>query len=148
VTRDIDLTLLAGFGNEDRFAQSLLAVYEGRIEDAAAFAQKNRVLLLRTPGGLGIDVSLGGLPFEETMMDRATVYLFGPELGIRTCSAEDLVIMKLFALRPTDVRDAEGVVARQGNRLDWKYIEDQLRPLAEIKNDPAILATLERLQPL
>ena len=56
-------------------------------------------------------------------------------------------MFKLFASRPLDVRDAEGVAVRQG-QLDWQYIEDQLRPLAEIKGEPAILATLARLREL
>lgn len=56
-------------------------------------------------------------------------------------------MLKLFASRPLDIRDAEGIAIRQG-QLDWQYIEDQLRPLAEIKGEPAILATLARLREL
>jgi hypothetical protein len=67
-------------------------------------------------------------------------------LDIRTCSAEDLVVLKLFASRPLDIRDAEGVIVRQGARIDWAYIEEQLRPLAELKVEPAILETLARLR--
>jgi hypothetical protein len=46
------------------------------------------------------------------------------------------------------MRDAEGVAIRQGANLDWSYIEDQLRPLAEIKENPEILRTLSRLRRL
>ena len=53
--------------------------------------------------------------------------------------------MKLFASRPGDVRDAEGVAIRNRDRLDWRYIEEQLRPLAEVKQDPEILKTMSRL---
>lgn len=35
---------------------------------------------------------------------------------------------------------------RVPERLDWRYIEDQLRPLAEIKQDPGILGNLARLR--
>jgi hypothetical protein len=65
VTRDVDVTLLAGFGSEDRFIVPLLTAFPARIEDAAEFARRHRVLLLRTASGVGIDVSLGALPFEE-----------------------------------------------------------------------------------
>ena len=34
------------------------------------------------------------------------------------------------------------------NQLDWDYIEEQLRPLAEVKNQPEILQTLGRLRGL
>ncbi len=148
VTRDVDLTLLAGFGGEDRFIDALLAAYPARIEKAGEFARRYRTLLLRTPDGVGIDISLGALPFEEMVVSRATIFSFGPGLDIRTCSAEDLVVLKLFALRPLDIRDAEGVALRQRDQLDWRYVEEQLRPLAEVKQEPEILRTLARLRRL
>ncbi|MBZ5727022.1 MAG: nucleotidyl transferase AbiEii/AbiGii toxin family protein [Acidobacteriia bacterium] len=148
VTRDVDLTLLAGFGGEERFIDPLLAAYPARIGDAGGFARRYRALLLRTPDGVGIDISLGALEFEERVVSRATIFSFGPGLDIRTCSAEDLVVLKLFAFRPLDVRDAEGVALRQRAQLDWQCVEDELRPLAEVKQDPEILRTLARLRRL
>jgi Nucleotidyl transferase AbiEii toxin, Type IV TA system len=148
VTRDIDLTLLTGFGGEDRYIDILLAAYSGRIEGAKEFALRRRVLLLKTQNGIGIDVSLGALSFEERIIDRSTMFDFGAGLAIRTCSAEDLIILKLFALRPLDIHDAEGVVIRHKDAIDWNYIETQLRPLAEVKGDPEILRTLVRLRQL
>jgi hypothetical protein len=56
------------------------------------------------------------------------------------------MVMKLFASRPTDIRDAEAVAARHGATLDWSYLERQLRPLAQIKAQPEILGTLARLR--
>ena len=146
VTRDVDLTLLAGFGSEASFIDALVAEYSPRIADAKEFAQRYRVLLLNDPGGVGIDVSLGALPFEEQVVDRATPFVFGPGLDIRTCSAEDLIVLKLFASRPLDLHDAEGVAIRHGRTLDWNYVEEQLVPLAEIKQDPEILRSLTRLR--
>jgi hypothetical protein len=146
LTRDVDLTLLTGFGGEDAFIDTLLAAYPGRTGNAREFARKYRVLLLKTEGGVGIDISLGALPFEESVVARATSFSFGPGLDIRTCSAEDLVVLKLFASRPLDVRDAEGVAVRFKDHLDWRYIEDQLRPLAEVKEEPEIMRTLARLR--
>lgn len=146
VTRDIDLSLLAGFGDEDVFVDALLGAYPARIDNAREFARRNRVLLLRTSNAIGIDISLGALAFEENVVNRATVFSFGPDLAIRTCSAEDLLVLKLFASRPLDIRDAEGVAVRHKGQLDWRYVEDQLRPLVEVKDEPAILDTLSRLR--
>jgi Nucleotidyl transferase AbiEii toxin, Type IV TA system len=146
VTRDIDLTVLAGFGNEERIIDPLLKNYAARIQDAREFALRRRVLLLAAPGGAGIDVLLGALPYEEKLINNATPFAFSPELEIRTCSAEDLIVLKLFAYRPLDVRDAEGVANRNRGCLDWRYIEEQLRPLAEMKQEPAILQTMEQLR--
>jgi hypothetical protein len=148
VTRDIDLTLLAGFGGEEEIIDKLLSNFAGRLRDAREFAKRNRVLLLNAPTGAGIDVSLGALEFEERLVGRATSFSFGPGLTIRTCSAEDLIVLKLFASRPLDIRDAEGVILRNREILDWGYIEDQLRPLAEVKQDPEVLRSLARLRQL
>jgi hypothetical protein len=44
-TRDVDVTLLTGFGREDDFIAPLLSFEcRGRIPDSAEFARKNRVL--------------------------------------------------------------------------------------------------------
>lgn len=80
------------------------------------------------------------------LISRATDYTFAKGVELRTCSAEDLVVMKLFASRPLDIRDAEGVAIRNRGRLDWHYVEEQLRPLAEVKQAPEILTTMSRLQ--
>ena len=87
VTRDVDLTILAGFGGGGKIVDDLIVGYETRITDARGFALRNRVLLLRTKEGVGIDVSLGALPFEENVVSRATEFSFGPGIDVRACSA-------------------------------------------------------------
>jgi hypothetical protein len=148
VTRDVALTLMAGSGAEDSFIDPLLDSYAARIENAKKFAQSHRVLLLKSHGDVGIDISLGALPFEENVVSRATSFTLGPGMEIRTCSAEDLIVLKLFASRPLDIHDSESVVIRHKSHLDWRHIEDQLRPLAEVKDQPEILQTLVRLRGL
>lgn len=148
VTRDVDLTLLTGFGDEAEFVDPLLGEYSGRIPDAREFAIRHRVLLLRSEDGVGIDISLAALPFEERIVENATSFIFGPDLEVRTCSAEDLVVMKLFAARAIDLRDATGVVARERDRLNWTYVEEQLAPLAEAKPGVNIMRELSRLREL
>jgi hypothetical protein len=143
-TVDVDLTLLTGFTDESRFVSVLMDAFEARIEDAAQFAAVNRVLLLRAASGVGLDIALGGLPFEELVVDRASLFTFPPDLPLRTCSAEDLVVLKAFADRPKDWLDIDGIIIRQSARLDWPYIRAQLGPLAELKDAPELLDTLER----
>ncbi|MEO8596206.1 MAG: nucleotidyl transferase AbiEii/AbiGii toxin family protein [Candidatus Solibacter sp.] len=147
VTRDVDLTLLTGFGGEVPFIETLLAHYNPRNTSPAQFALRSRVLLLNSPSGIGIDVSLGGLPFEHLVIQRATLFEFVPGLELRTCSAEDLMVMKLFASRAIDIRDAEGIAVRQ-RTLDWHYVKEHLTPLAEAKEDPEILRHLARIRRL
>ena len=81
-------------------------------------------------------------------MERATPYEFSPGLALRTCSAEDLMVMKLFASRAIDIRDAEGIAVRNDKTLEWSYVEEHLIPLAEAKDDPGILKEFARIRTL
>jgi hypothetical protein len=130
-TRDVDVTILTGWGGEDRVIDLLGAAYKGRISEAAEFARRNRVLLIESKERIPIDIALGALPFEERMIERATLFEFEPGCELVTCSAEDLLVQKLFAMRSRDIADAEGIVARQRNHLDWSYITQSLLPLTE-----------------
>ncbi|MBL8292801.1 MAG: hypothetical protein JNN08_13240, partial [Bryobacterales bacterium] len=141
-TRDVAVTLLVGFGREDAFIQPLLEMYQPRIGDAREFAQRNRVLLLEASNGVPLDIALGGLPYEALAVERSTEFEFETGCFLRTCSAEDLIVQKLFAFRSRDVADAESVAIRMRGRLDWDYVESQLSPLAEVKEDPAIMARM------
>lgn len=143
-TVDVDLTLLTGFGGEDRFVSALLTHFEPRIDDAAAFAQVNRVLLLRAPSGVGLDIAMGGLPFEESAVGRSSLFTFPPDVALHTCSAEDLLVLKAFADRPKDWVDVDGIIIRQSGRIDWAYVRAHLSPLAELKEAPEIVAHLEQ----
>lgn len=143
-TVDVDLTLLTGFGGEAPFIAAILDRYEARIEHAAEFASEHRVLLVRAASGVGLDIALGALPFEELSVDRSSHYTFPPAVPLRTCSAEDLIVLKAFAARPKDWVDIEGVIIRQSGTLDWGYVVAQLAPLAELKEEPEILDELAR----
>jgi len=136
--------LLTGFGQEERFVQILLSRFEARIEKAAEFALTRRVLLLRAPSGVGLDIALGGLPFEESAVARSSEFAFPGEAMVRTCSAEDLIVMKAFAERAKDWIDIEGIIIRQAGRLDWGYIRTPIGPLVELKGAPEILTELEK----
>ncbi len=74
VTNDVDLTLMTGFGGEAAYIETLLTHYSPRSADSAAFALRSRVLLLKSPDGIGIDISLGALPFENLVVQRATPF--------------------------------------------------------------------------
>ena len=143
-TVDVDLTLLTGFSGEDRFVSTLLERFEPRVDRPAEFAHTNRVLLLKARSGVGLDIALGGLPFEELAVSRASLFTFPPDIPLRTCSAEDLIVLKAFADRPKDWVDLDGIILRQTGTIDWDYVRLHLAPLAELKEEPAILEQLER----
>lgn len=145
MTQDIDLCLLCGFGNEEKYVKTLLKKFKSRITDADNFAFTNRVLLLYASNGVSIDISLSGLPFETQMIKRSTPFPFHSDCTLITCSAEDLIILKSFANRTKDWMDVEGIILRQGASLDTAYILEQLAPLCEVKRMPDIVTKLQDL---
>lgn len=146
VTQDVDISLLTGFGGEEKFVNLFVSEFEPRIENASDFALENRVLLLKDKSGVGIDVAFAGFPYEEQVISRASYYEFLPNLNLLTCSAEDLVVLKSFAARARDWADVESVVVRQEGKLDWSYIEKNLEPLVLLKEEPEILDKLRSLK--
>lgn len=146
LTRDLDISLLTGLGNEAFFIDQLAACYQPRIADARAFAITHRVLLLESAGGIAIDVSLAAFPLEEGIIRRSTTYEFSKSVILRTCSAEDLVVMKAIADRPRDWGDIDSVILRQGESLNWDQIITDLSPLCELNESPEILDKLNRLR--
>ncbi len=145
LTRDVDLTILTGFGGEERYIDALLHRFSARRADAREFAVRYRVVLLAA-NAVPVDVALGAMPFEERAVRRATPWPLGAEASIRTCSAEDLVVFKTFAGRDQDWLDVEGIVHRQRGRLDSALILDEVAPILDLKG--ADLKDLERLQGL
>src|SRR5437016_6140097 len=117
-TVDVDATLVTGLGREDHYIEILLRAFAARVDDAAEFARTRRVLLLRAKSGVGLDIALGGLPYEETAVDRSSFFVFPPDVSLRTCSAEDLIVLKAFAAREKDWVDIEGVIIRQTDAID------------------------------
>jgi predicted nucleotidyltransferase len=147
LTRDVDLTILTGFGGEEAFIDDLLREFVPRVKNAKAFALKNRVLLLKATEEIGMDVSLGGIPFEEKIVSRSADIEILKGISLRLCSAEDLIVLKAFAAREIDWHDVRGIVTRQGSKtLDWTYILGEITPLTELKGDPEILPKLAAIR--
>lgn len=144
VTKDVDLTLLTGFGGEEEFIRILSERFEPRISDIVEFALRNRVVVLKE-GNIGIDVALGALDFEENVIKRASYHAYTHSQKLKTCSAEDLIVYKAFAERTKDWADVESIVIRQV-KIDWDYVYKNLAPLAEIKYSPEIIDRLRDIQ--
>lgn len=138
-------TLLTGFGSEEGYIDTLLGRFEPRLQDARDFALRNRVLLLRSRGNVGLDIGLGALPCEENSITRSAVCEIFKGCTLRVCSAEDLVVHKAFAARDQDWADVDSVLMRQGARLNIPQIFAELQPLVALKEEPEILARLRGL---
>jgi len=145
LTRDVDLTVLLPPGEEEPILREIVAAFPARIEDAVTFALEHRVLPIEVPGGSEADLSLGLPGYEEHVIARVVLYDLGHGREVRLCSAEDLVIHKALAGRPQDLLDIEGIVARQGDKLDTSYVRQWLEELARVSGDPEIIARFDRV---
>ncbi len=145
-TEDADVSLLTGFGGEEAFIKTLLQRFEARRPDAAAFAIRSRVLLLKHENGIGLDIGLAAFPYEELTVVRSSYSEASDDFsGLRICSAEDFIVYKAFAGRDHDWGDIEGVLQRQ-RTLDIAIIRKELPWLLEAKEDDG--STLPRLEKL
>ena len=145
LTQDVDLTLLTGFGGEEKFVDALLRELVPRRPDARAFALSRRVLLARTHSGVNVDVAFGAFPFEERSVKRASNWSWAGEQYLLTCSAEDLVVLKVFAGRDLDWGDVERVLVRQHGKLNLAQVESELSPLLELKGELEAGKKFERM---
>lgn len=145
LTRDVDLTVLTGLGGEGEFVDTLLQNYRARLDGAREFALQHRVVLVETANGVPLDISLAGLPFEARLMARSSAFSINGSTALITCSAEDLIVLKVFAGRMQDWLDVEGIIVRQASRLDRDLVLEELRPLLELKEDTEAEPQLQRL---
>lgn len=144
-TADVDACIPGAAIDTD----SLLATFEQggferRLPDAAAFARKAHVLLLRHRASqVPIDLTLAWLPFELAMLASVEHRNFAG-IAIPVPSATDLVIMKLVAHRPKDLGDVESIVRL--HPVDFVRARLVLEEFCAVLEDEERLATLHRLE--
>jgi hypothetical protein len=142
-TQDVDLTLLAPFGEEAPPIDLVLSRYTPRDANARTFALEYRVLKVRSADGVPIDVSLAALPFELEVLQRASPWRLSPRIHLVVCSAEDLLIYKLVAARPRDLLDVDGIVRLRWRALDVARVRSRTREFATLLETPSLLQPFE-----
>lgn len=145
LTADLDALILLPTNKIPELIQSAetLGIFP-RIENAAEFARKNRVLLMRhRDSTTNIDISLAMLPFEKEVLERSQKIDVGA-IKIQLPTPEDLIILKAVAQRPKDMLDIQGIVEAHPN-LDRKRIEFWLRQFAEALSIPEIWLDVEKI---
>jgi hypothetical protein len=146
LTVDVDAALFAGIEPDLKILQVLLEVFDARIENPIRFALNNRVVLLRSNDGIGIDIGLAAFSYEEQAFQRSSLFEFDEGIVLRTISAEDLVIMKALAGRDKDWLDVGTISIRQAQTLDWTLIETTIAALAELFENPHALIRLREIR--
>jgi len=130
-TQDVDVTVLVPPGEESEVIGEILSHFTPRMADAKEFALKHRVLLVKSKRGCDVDISFGLPGYEEEVIRRAVDYEIEEGKRVKVCCAEDLIIHKAISGRPQDWGDIEGIMIRQGERLDLNYIERWLEEFSQ-----------------
>ena len=145
LTRDVDALVLLDEGHWADFLTAGAGYgFIPRRDDALAFAQQTRVLLVRHQGsGIDVDIVFGSLPFEKEAVARATWMELG---GVRAPLPlpEDLIIMKAVAHRPQDLADIEAILVAHP-KINSRRARRWVREFAAVLEMPEILNDLEAL---
>lgn len=147
LTLDVDVTL----GVSPEALGTVLAACEAMgvdplPETVEDFVRETFVLPVSDPAtNIRIDLIFSTTPFEAAAIDRAIeVEVAGGRVPFAT--AEDLIIHKLFAGRPRDLEDIEGIVRRKGSNLDWDYLATWAEEFAAIPGRDEMPEMLRRLK--
>jgi hypothetical protein len=137
-TLDIDATLWLAETRIPELVEALAPRFSPRVADPESFVSETRVLPVETADGLGADLILGLLPFEEEAIRRAkpTEIQGRP---VRFCTAEDLILLKIVSERVQDRADVRGIARRRKGQLDLEYLEPRVQELADLLERPEIL---------
>ena len=145
-TVDIDATVWATLDDLDSLVGRLeRAGIAPRIAGAIDFAKTNRVLLMKhCDSGVPIDISLAVLPFEqEAIAHRRVIDVGGLRMTIPR--VDDLLVYKMVASRPQDLRDAEELLLRYVDTVDLSRGRRLVGEFAAVLERPEMLTTFDRL---
>lgn len=145
-TTDIDSTVFVHIDRLERFVLRLKEKgIEPRIDNAINFARENHVLLMRHKlSQIDIDISLALLPFEEDAISNRQMVDFGG-IKIAVPKVDDLLIYKMVASRPEDVRDVEELLIRYIDKIDINKVKDTVCQFAEVLERPEMIKQLDEL---
>lgn len=145
LTRDADLKVLARRDERGRIL-ALVADFTPLHADPDEAFRRRGIAFFQDPAGTRVDVMLAETSFDETAIGRARVMELKPGLAVRLCSPEDLIVYKMVSLRTKDRADVEGIIKRQGNRLDDRYVENWLHQFEQALDDSTLVAEYRRLR--
>lgn len=144
-TQDIDAVVWLDSSRWDEFLRSGAKFgFASRIPDPLSFARQRRILLLRHEAtAIHVDLSLGAMPFEQEMIERASTAI-ELQYTIKVPTPEDLLITKTVANRPKDIPDIEAIINAYP-KLDRARVRYWVQGFAEVLEMPELLENLERL---
>lgn len=143
LTTDVDLTVFVEPGKEWAAREVLTGAFSSRPEFSEHFWRKS-MLLLKASNGYPLDISIAStLSYEGIARERRRLVKIAQGLSVWLLSPEDLVIYKVVAGRPIDKLDVEGVILRQGKKLDVEYCREVLEQFEDIVSEHSVTEFFE-----
>jgi len=144
-TTDTDLVLLLGERSIAEFVELVSTGFQFLRPNPVEFARRTYVVPIQVTDDVSADLSLAMLPYEEQAIGRAVLTdIEGVKVPV--CTAEDLIIYKVISERAKDWSDIEGILLRQGAKLDQDYIIGWLEQFAQALERPEIVTRYESLR--
>jgi Nucleotidyltransferase of unknown function (DUF6036) len=144
-TNDVDVTVEVPAKKLPRLIEQMSrSGFEPRVADAAAFAERARVVpFLHRRTKQQLDLVIAGTGLELDFLARAKRVDVG---GARVpmISVEDLIVTKILAGRPRDIEDVARVAQVQGPALDLKRVRLLLGEIEAALERSDLLDRLER----
>lgn len=144
-TNDIDLTVICDLGQERLMLEKLRRIVPSRTDDTEQLVLLGRMYLGISSENIEIDISLGYIPYEQRMVERAVEVDFGVDIPLQCCSAEDLIILKTVAARAQDWVDIVRIIQRSGRDVDWELVFGELKTLLDLTETPESLTRLREM---
>ena len=148
VTRDVDLKVLLGRDDAERLMTALTPDYVSLLPDPRKALRQQAMLFVQDAAETRLDLLLADTPYDVLAIQRGRDVELQPDVTIRVCSPEDLVIYKLISTRLRDHEDAQGVIRRQGSNLDDEYVLDWLHQFEQALDDSTLVGEYKSLRKL
>lgn len=148
LTADIDVNIMLDKTELDGFLKKAKDYGFYPIpSDIKRFTKKTGVIPMKFSKGkvLGrCDFIIAENLIEYSGIKRGRLKKIGP-IKARFISPEDLIIHKITSSRPRDIEDVEGILIRQRDKLDIRYINNWLKKIAIIAHKPELLTLFKGL---
>lgn len=144
-TQDADFKVMPGELTISEFVTLIGTQFKFRVSDPVAFAQQTYVVPIFASNGIGVDLGLGFFLYEEQAVEKAVI-VERQGVTFPVCTAEDLIVHKAISMREKDWNDIEGVLLRQGDKLDQTYVTHWLEQFAQVLERPELLQRYQDLR--
>ncbi|HEU4390959.1 MAG TPA: hypothetical protein VFV34_24350 [Blastocatellia bacterium] len=144
-TRDVDFKVLVQRDDADRLIGSLPPDYRLLSPEPKQTLTRLGFLFAEDEGGIRLDLLLAETNFDVEAVRRGLRLIVGSADVVTVCTPEDLIVYKMISTRVRDHDDVQGIVRRQGKKLDDDYIISWLREFEEALDDSTLVESYRQM---